>query len=165
MAGMSWRLGTSWLLPAHLLMVAITTVLVVTDFDHLRLPNRIVYPGTVAGFVLLAAGALLEGTSSALPRAILGGIVYFLGFLGVFLIARGQGFGFGDVKLAVMLGLFASYYSWPTLVIALFATAVLGGVPAIIMLALGKGGKTAIPYGPPMILGTWVAIVFPFYLS
>jgi leader peptidase (prepilin peptidase)/N-methyltransferase len=157
---MAWRLGTSWLLPAHLVMVAMTTVLVVTDFDHLRLPNRIVYPGTVAGFALLTAGAVLESATGALPRAILGGVVYFAGFLSVYLIARGQGFGFGDVKLAVMLGLFAAFYSWRTLVMAMFVTAVLGGVPAIVLLAMGKGGKTAIPYGPPMIAGTWLAIVF-----
>jgi leader peptidase (prepilin peptidase)/N-methyltransferase len=59
-----------------------------------------------------------------------------------------------------MLGLFAAFYSWRTLVMAMFVTAVLGGVPAIVLLAMGKGGKTAIPYGPPMIAGTWLAIVF-----
>lgn len=157
--GMAWRFGLSWDLPAHLVLVAVTTVLVVTDFDHLRLPNRVVYPGTALVTLLLGAGAAASGRGSDFGRGLLGAAAYFLLFLLVYLVAKGDGFGFGDVKLAVMLGLIATYQSWRSLVLSLFLTALLGGIPALVMLAMGRSAKTSLPYGPPLIIGTWLAII------
>jgi leader peptidase (prepilin peptidase)/N-methyltransferase len=43
---------------------------------------------------------------------------------------------------------------------AVFATAVIGGVIALLLiLAAGATRKTELPYGPPMILGAWVSIL------
>ena len=71
-----------------------------------------------------------------------------------------MGFMTAHVKLAPQLGLFAAFISWGTLAWAVFATALIGGVIAIAMLALGAAKmKTELPYGPPMIIGAWLAIV------
>ncbi len=45
---------------AFLAMVAVTAILIVTDLDHFRIPNRILYPGTAVCFVLLVAGELMD---------------------------------------------------------------------------------------------------------
>lgn len=145
-------------LAAHLLLVAVTTVLIVTDLDHMRIPNRILYPGGIACLVLLAAGALAENRPGNLVRGLAAGALYWMVFLVVWLSARGQGFGFGDVRLSALLGLFLGFHSWQLLAWGLLATALLGGIPAIVLLAQGKGRKTLLPYGPPLILGTWLAI-------
>lgn len=159
LAAVGWRVGAAWVLPAYLLWAAMTVVLLVTDLDHKRIPNRITYPGTPVAVLLLAVGALADGTIARLPRSLAGGLIYSAVLLVVFVAARG-GFGFGDVKLAVPLGVFATYPGWGQLVVAGFTTAALGGLVAIwALVAGGATAKTEIPYGPPMIVGAWIAVV------
>ena len=56
-AGMTRALGVNLVQGAHLAMVAVTAILVVTDFDHFRIPNRVLYPGGTACAALLALAA------------------------------------------------------------------------------------------------------------
>lgn len=158
MAAVGYSVGLRPVLAAHVLMVAVTTILIVTDFDHFRIPNRILYPGTVAAVGVLGASAIAEGLIGAFLRGLLGGVIYLSLFLAVYLAARGQGFGFGDVKLAFLLGVFAAFHSWQVLARGLFITALLGGIPAIVLLVMGRSRSTFLPYGPPLILGTWAGI-------
>lgn len=159
-AGLASTIGVRPLLIAHLAMVVVTTMLIVTDFDHLRIPNSVLYPGTLAGLILLGVGSAFETTWGPLLRGLIGAVIYFGLLFLVFLAARGEGFGFGDVKLAALLGLFTAFHSYRVLAWALIITAFLGGIPAVILLAMGKGKKASIPYGPPLILGAWSAIIF-----
>jgi leader peptidase (prepilin peptidase)/N-methyltransferase len=162
--GMAHTLGVSPVLVVHLLMVSLTAMLVVTDFDHFRIPNRLLYPGGLLCILALIGAAVIENRALGLRPAFLGGAGYFTLLLLVYLAARGEGFGFGDVKLAALLGFFAGFHSWRTLAYALFITSLLGGIPALILLAMGRSRKTAIPYGPPLIFGTWAAIIWSPYL-
>lgn len=158
LAGTGAVVGPVPTLPAFVVFAAVTLVLVVTDVDHKLIPNRVLYPGGAVAAVLLAAGAAAAGNAGALPRALLGAAGYFAAFLLVALVARG-GFGFGDVKLAALLGLFTAYVSVPTLLVAVFFTGLLGGVPAIVLLATGRARRgDELPYGPAMILGAWAAL-------
>ena len=151
--------GVSWVLIAYWWFVGVSFVLILTDLDHHRIPNRILYPGVVVGAALLGLGSVLEGELPAFGRGVLGGLAYFGFLLVVALIARG-GLGFGDVKLAVLLGLFAAYQSWGVLVVAAFAAVFIGGVVAIGLLIAGrKGRKDVIPFGPPMVVGAYLALV------
>jgi leader peptidase (prepilin peptidase)/N-methyltransferase len=153
-------IGESWVLPAYLWFAALTFVLSLVDVDHKRLPNRILYPGTVGGAILLAAGAMADGDISSLWRGLEGGAGYFALLLLVALLARG-GFGMGDVKLAFVLGLFAAFRSWESVGVAVFAAFVLGGVASILLLLLTKANrKDAIPFGPWLVLGSWLGIAF-----
>jgi leader peptidase (prepilin peptidase)/N-methyltransferase len=158
-AGVAWRLGWEWALVAYLFFSGMTVALFLTDLDHKRIPNRITYPGTLIAFGLLAAGSAGDGTAAALPRALAGAGVYAGILFVVYLVARG-GFGFGDVKLAVPLGLFLVFDAWGRLFVAGLVTAVIGAVIALGAVVLGRAGaKTEIPYGPSMILGAWVALI------
>lgn len=152
--------GIRWVLPAYLWFGAVTAVLVLTDLDHHRIPNRILYPGVLVGGALLAAGALLEGSPAAFLRALGGGAAFFLLLLGIALVARG-GFGFGDVKLGVLLGMFLAYLSWAALVAGVFLGFLAGGLAAIALLVAGrKGRKDPIPFGPAMVLGAWIGVAY-----
>jgi leader peptidase (prepilin peptidase)/N-methyltransferase len=67
--------------------------------------------------------------------------------------------GFGDVKLAGLLGAVLAYLSWRVLVVGAFGGFVLGAVAGVVVLATGRGGrKTALPFGPFMIAGALIAI-------
>ena len=154
-------IGLGFELVPYGLFLLLSSALIMTDLDAFRLVDRLNIPGTFVLVATLAVAALVEGASSALFRGLGGAAVYFGGASLVFLAVRGRGFGAGDVKLAVQLGLFTAYLSWGALGWSVFITAALGGVIALAMVAFGSAGlKSELPYGPPMILGAWAAIVF-----
>ena len=151
--------GTSWALIAYLGFLLLTMALVVTDLEAFRIVDRLNIPWSLALVAVIGAAALADGDLDRLWRGLLGAGSYFAGSSIVFLAVRGRGFGAGDVKLAVPLGLFTAYLGWSVLGWAVFGTAVIGGVVALIMVVSGSAGrKTELPYGPPMILGAWAAI-------
>ena len=159
-AGTYLVIGPVWVLPAYLLFIATTVVLVLTDLDHKRIPNRILYPATVVTVVLLTAGAAVDGTLAAVPRALAGGGVYFGLLLLIALAARG-GFGMGDVKLSFLLGILLGFQSWAALWSGIFLAFLTGGVVSLLLLITKrKGRKDAIPFGPPLIVGAWIALVW-----
>lgn len=150
--------GAVWVLPAYWWFVALGVVLTLTDLDHRRIPNRILYPGTVVAVVLLVGGAIADGDLGALGRGLAGGMAYFGFLLAVAVVARG-GFGFGDVKLAFVLGVFTAYRSWGTLAVAVFAAFLVGGLVSIALLAMRRADrKTAIPFGPALVAGALLAL-------
>lgn len=148
------------LLPAYLLAAAASVVLLITDIDHKLIPNRVLYPTTAITLALLAVGALAESRTDRLLPALIGGAGYFAALFFVYLVARG-GFGFGDVKLAFVLGAVTAFQSQRTVLLAVFFTGVIGGIPAIILLLSRRAkGSDEMPYGPPMLAGAWAALVF-----
>ncbi len=152
--------ASAWLVPGYSVFALVTVVLVITDLDHKLIPNRVLYPGGGLAVILLAVGAVFAGELASLPRAAAGGLAFFGLFFVVALVARG-GFGYGDVKLAALLGTFAAFDSWRTLLISVFFTGVIGGVPAIFLLALRRARpRDEIPYGPAMVAGSWLALAF-----
>ena len=100
-AGASYLVGTAWSLPAYLWFVSVTVVLGFIDAGHRLIPNRILVPGTVVGFLLLAGAATLEGRLGDIPGALAAGIGYFATLLVPALLTRGA-IGMGDVKLAFL---------------------------------------------------------------
>lgn len=150
--------GVTWLLPAHLVFIGLTTVLTVTDLDEKLIPNRVLYPGTAVVAILLAVGAVAEDRVGDLGRGALAGTAFFAVLLVVALLSRG-GFGMGDVKMAVVIGLVLGFWGWRVLAQGLFLTGIFGGIPALWLMATGKVGKgDELPYGPAMILGAWAAL-------
>lgn len=151
--------GWSWTLPAYLVFAAVSVVLMITDLDHKLIPNAVLYRGGAVALALLALGALLDGDAGRLPTSILAGVGYFAVLFVVAVVARG-GFGFGDVKLAAMLGPFVAYQGFEAFLLSVFFTGVLGGLPAILLLITRRAGfGDELPYGPAMILGAWMALL------
>lgn len=148
------------LLPAYLLVAAVSIVLLITDIDHKLIPNRVLYPATAVTVALLVVGALAESRADRLLPALIGGAGYFTTLFLVYLVARG-GFGFGDVKLAFLLGAVTAFQSQRTALLAVFFTGIIGGIPAIVLLVSRRAkGSDEMPYGPPMLAGAWAALVF-----
>jgi leader peptidase (prepilin peptidase)/N-methyltransferase len=145
-------------LPGYLVFVAAGIALAAIDLDVLRLPNAIVYPTYVALALLLGGGSLLEGSVEPLIRAAVGGAVLFAFFLALAL-AYPKGMGFGDVKLAGVVGAVLGFLSYPAVLIGAFAAFVIGALAGVaLMLARGANRKTALPFGPAMISGALVAL-------
>ena len=134
-------------------------VLTVIDLDHKLLPNRVVYPMFVAGWIGIAIDALVRGRAGELIDAGIGALIFGGFFLLVALIVP-AGMGGGDVKLAFVLGTFLGYAGGPGVVlVGMFLSFLVGGVLGIAVMAIGKGGrKTQIPFGPFLALGTTLGI-------
>ncbi|BDZ49061.1 prepilin peptidase [Frondihabitans sucicola] len=143
---------------AFLYLAAISVALGLIDVDVHRLPNAIVLPSYVAGVVLFTAAAVLSGEWDSLIRGLIGLAVLWVAYAGMALAYPG-GMGFGDVKLAGVLGLYLGWLGWGPLIVGAFAAFLLGGLFSLILLGTKRvGRKGGIPFGPWMLVGAWVGI-------
>ena len=91
-------------------------------------------------------------------RAVLGGLVLFLAYF-LMVLAYPTGMGWGDVKLAGVLGTYLGWLGWGVLAVGAFSAFLLGGLFALSLILSGRAGrKSGIPFGPWMLLGTGVGI-------
>jgi leader peptidase (prepilin peptidase)/N-methyltransferase len=152
------RFGLAWELPAFLFLAAAGVLLAVIDLQHHLLPNRVVLPSIAIGAVLLLVAALAEQDRDALLRAVLGSVVLFVVFLVLALISP-SGLGFGDVKLAALLGLYLGWLGWGAVVVGGAAGFVIQALLALGLLVSRRiGPRGELPFGPAMLLGALVAI-------
>lgn len=127
------------------------------DYDFMIIPNRLTYPGMILGLAF-AIPMQYFGMLRALHGAIVAMLVLgFMFFLGRLLFKR-DSMGFGDFKLAAVIGLFTGpFWTMVALVIAVFSGGIIGGI----QLALKKK-KTGqeVPFGPFLSLGGLAVIFF-----
>ncbi len=156
----AWRFGLSWDLPAFLYFAAIAVALAIIDLDVKRLPNVITLPSYVVAGLLLLLPAVLDGSWDTYLRAWLGAVALFIFyFLLAFIYPAGM--GFGDVKLAGVIGLYLGWLGWGSLMVGAFLGFLLGALIGIAMMVGGKAGrKTAIPFGPFMLAGALIAVIW-----
>ncbi|WP_349866577.1 prepilin peptidase [Leifsonia sp. WHRI 6310E] len=146
-------------LGAFLYLSSISVALALIDLDTHRLPDKIVLPAYVVGAVTLTAAAVIGGDGPSLLRAVIGAVSLFGLYLALALIRPG-GMGFGDVKLAGVLGLFLGWLGWSELIVGAFAAFVIGGGVAVVLVLVRRVGyRGGIPFGPWMVVGAWVAIL------
>jgi len=158
-AVMALRFGIDPVLPAYLYLAAVGLALALIDIDVKRLPDVLTLPSYVVVAALLALGALLGSDSGHLVRALLGGAAMYA-FYFALCFAYPAGMGFGDVKLAGVLGMATAWTGWGAWGVGLFAGFLLGGLWGIGLLVTGKGGrKSKVPYGPFMLAGALFAVL------
>jgi leader peptidase (prepilin peptidase)/N-methyltransferase len=132
------------------LMPAITVI----DIQHRIIPNRLMYPALIAFpvYILIAftAGGAVDPIRAALGFVIFGG--------GLFLVAAvSGGMGMGDVKLAALEGVTLGALGLRYVGVAAAAAILLGGLGGVVALLLGRGRRSAIPFGPYLAAGAVVA--------
>jgi leader peptidase (prepilin peptidase)/N-methyltransferase len=152
------RFGASWELPAFLFLAGVGVLLAVIDLQHRLLPNRIVLPSIAAAAVLLLIAALPGQEWPTFLRACAGGAVLFAVFLVMALISP-RGIGWGDVKLAALIGLALGWLGWGAVVVGAAAGFVVQAVVALFLLAGRRVGlRGELPFGPAMLVGALLAI-------
>ncbi|MCB7137583.1 prepilin peptidase [Cellulosimicrobium marinum] len=145
--------------PALALVAAAGVLLAVVDARTHRLPDAILLPAWAACAVLLGCATLATGDTDALVRATCGAAAGFTSYA-LLRLAHPPGLGFGDVKLAGLLGTALAWLGWSELVVGLVAPFVLGGFWAVALLALRRATRsTAVPFGPFMVVGAALAAV------
>jgi leader peptidase (prepilin peptidase)/N-methyltransferase len=147
-----------WLLPAYLIYLWTMILLTITDLDTKLIPNRILGPATLTGIVLLLAGHFAASAPGNLVDAAIGGAAYFAVLFILALVVKG-GLGFGDVKLAFVIGVFSGYLSLGHVLVTGIGSFLIGGFVAAFLLITRKSGrKDAIPFGPFMTTAAVVTV-------
>lgn len=149
-----WLLAAAWCCFA-----AASIALTCIDLGTHRLPDAIVGPAYLLAAGLLTATSAGSGDWAALGRGGTGMVLLGGGYCAVHLV-RPDGMGFGDVKLAGVIGLVTGYVGWGALAVGAFAAFVLAGGYSAVLLATGRAGRrSGIPFGPWMLAGGWVGLL------
>jgi leader peptidase (prepilin peptidase)/N-methyltransferase len=147
-----------WAVPAFAYLAAIGVALALIDLATHRLPNVIVLPSYPVLGVLLVLASAGTGDWSALLRAVIGGAALWAAYFAMCL-AYPQGMGFGDVKLAGLLGAALAWLGWGPFAVGAFGAFLLGGAFSIGLLLTRRATRgTGIPFGPWMIAGAALGI-------
>ena len=156
--GVTLRFGLRVALIAFLYFTAVAVALAFIDIDHHRLPNVLTLPSYGVLAALFAVDAGVTGEWGTFVRALIGMAALWT-FYFVLCLIYPAGMGFGDVKLAGLLGLVLGWVGYGPLILGAFVGFLVGGVFGIALIASKKGGrKTAVPFGPFMLLGAFVGI-------
>lgn len=159
-AAISWRFGCVWELPAYLVLAAGLVALGAIDLDNGMLPDKILVPLgiAVAGLLLLASGEYGEWHRALIALVCAAG--WFATFFLVNLLAPNW-LGFGDVRLAPVLGFALGWLGPAYVLVGFFAGDLVGAIVGITLIAMKRAtGNTAVPFGPFLALGCVVAILF-----
>lgn len=153
-------LGISLELPAFLYLGAAGVALALIDLDVRRLPNVIVLPSYLVAAALLLLPATFDGRWGDYARAVVGALLMYGGYF-LLVVVYPRGMGFGDVKLAGVLGFYLGWLGWGSLAVGAFLGFLLGGVLGAALMASGRANrKSAIPFGPFMLAGALLAVLF-----
>lgn len=152
------RLGWEWPLLFLVPLVPVLVALAVIDWRTHLLPTKVIWPTTVATVVLVVAAWTLTGDTDDLARAGWGFLIAYGTFYLLWFVYP-KGLGYGDVRLAGVLGLALGYLGWGELLVGLYAGFLLGGVGGGLLSVLRVVERKAFPFGPFMIVGALVGVV------
>jgi len=162
-AGLYWYYGLSAVFAVVAFYCCLFLVIAVIDLEHQLILNKVVYPAVVLALIvdlfLPQPGILtdiIEGPLAGVADGVVGGAIGFILLLIPALISP-RGMGWGDVKMAGLIGLVVGSR---LVFVALIIGIVLGGLVAgVLLLFKIRGRKEAIPFGPFLSLATIVTLL------
>ena len=159
-----WRLGLSPELPAVLAFIFGGVLLAVIDWKVQRLPTRIVYltfAGVGAG---LGFASLVEWDWVPLATAVAGAVLFANAFFLIwFVTSKFSGMmilGFGDIRLAAVLGLLLGWYGLEYVLYGAIAGHLLAVAVAVATCIYKRKLLLRYSFGPPLIAGTLAVVLF-----
>lgn len=183
-----------WAIAAIILWYFYAAVLIslaTIDFRHYLLPDRLIFPTMGISFLANLSFYFLSTTpNNAFPKfglnflgpyaniinvhfnpfisSLLGAIVLSAFLFLIYALSRGKAMGFGDVKLAALIGLMLGLVGGIAALVFAFVWGAI--ISLIIVLTTKKKLKDPVPFGPFLTLGVASVIflgeiVINFYLS
>lgn len=165
-----WRYGLSPELGVMLFYSCLFLIVFFIDLEHGLILNLLVYPAMVVALLLalfVPQRWLVQWLVAGVGNAALGGAVGFTIFFLIALASRG-GMGWGDVKLAGLIGLATGF---PLVLVSIFLAALCGGAVAVALLGARKKTRhQTIPFGPflasaALVTLLWGRDILTWYLA
>jgi leader peptidase (prepilin peptidase)/N-methyltransferase len=155
-----WKYGLTPELGAMMFYAALFTIIFMVDLEKGVILNKVVYPAMAVAVILGVLGIQPELTQwpvEGIANIAMGGGVGFLFFLVLVVASRG-GMGWGDVKLAGLIGLATGF---PMVLVTIVLGAGLGAIVGVVLMAVKKKGmKSRIPFGPFLSVATMVTLIW-----
>lgn len=161
--GAVWVVGLDWRVLPVLGLIPAGVAISAIDLRTLIVPTRIVWPA----FGLVVALSLVSTAIDGEVAWLLSALVCLLCLAGpLFLVwfALPRGMGFGDVRLAVLLGWTVGFYGGTEpvagvilAVCVLLAASVIGIVVGVVALG-ARGRKAKVPWGPSLFAASLLSI-------
>ncbi|TMB47855.1 MAG: prepilin peptidase [Chloroflexi bacterium] len=147
--------GTSsfWLLVIRSLFVLVLVQVIFFDFEHRLILDRVMFPSIVAALIVSLFG---DPWWLGIATGLGAGLLFVLIAVAGSLLFKTEAMGFGDVKLALFLGLLLG---WPYTVQALFYGMLLAGLAAVLVIIWRRSSKGTIAYGPYLAAGALIMLV------
>ena len=181
------RFDSDWVAIPPLILVTALIALSAIDLYVYRLPDLITFPAFGLSLVAIAGVSFAVDRTGAIPRALVGAVLY-CGILWIAHEIQPRGMGFGDVKLALLLGLHLGwvagtfYVGWAPVfrlvIYALLLGSLLGLVLGLAVAMLRRRdrdvlpdpeagtavatrvAKHSFPFGPALAMGTMIAVLY-----
>lgn len=142
-----------WKLAYFLFLTFIFVTISFYDILYQEIPDSLSLPT-----VVLAGLAGVFGHLHSLGSLGLGFAVPVAFFATLFLASRGRWLGGGDIRIGAIMGL---VLGWPNILVGLFLAYFIGSLFSAVGLATKKIHlKSAIPFGPFLFLGTYIAMIW-----
>lgn len=148
-------LDNSWVALPYVWLVVVLTAIAVVDLRIWLIPYWMPWLGAALGLVLISAVSVGLGVPGDILYAIGGGVGAFALFFVLWLAAPGK-LGFGDVRLALLLGMFLAWLHPLLPIYGLLFGSVLGLVMGLGAVLTRRDSR--FPFGPALALGAMCAI-------
>lgn len=157
----TWGLEERALVPVWVLFAGVGSWLTYVDWRTRYLPFLITAPLHLATLVLVALAALLLGDSATLVKGLIGNVAVFAVFLVIYLLGRrfGGAFGYGDVRLAGVIGLALGALGSAETLAGTYAGFGLGAVCGLVLSRLGVVDAKGFAFGPYLVVGAVLGVV------
>ena len=160
------KFGDDAVLPAFCILGATLVVQSWIDLETHRLPRKITMWGGGLGAIALTVAAIIDDEPERIWMAGLGAVIAVTIIGAIYQGSKmyygsAMGFGWGDVVLSPLLGMYLGWLNPGIVAPGLFFGFVIGAVVGIAAMAVTKGDRQmAVPFGPSLALGTVMAVFF-----
>ena len=158
-----WRLGLSPALPAALVFIFGGVLLAVIDWRVHRLPTKIIYYTLAGVFGGLVFASVVERDWVPLATAVIGGLLFANAFFLIWVFTtKFSGMmilGFGDVRLAALLGVVLGWYGLPFVLYGALAGHLLSVVVVAATCVHKRNLQLQYSFGPPLIAGALAVVL------
>jgi len=159
-AGAAIKFGAVPELAAYCVLFGGLVAISVADLRVRLVPRVILYPTLALMTLAFVAAAAVARHWHPLLDAAIGGAVCFAVFFVIWFIAP-RGMGFGDVRLAGLIGAGLGWLGFGQVFVGFLAAFVVGAVIGLVLMTVkGTGRKTALPFGPALAAGCVFGVLF-----
>lgn len=147
------------LLPAWAVFAGVGTWLSFIDLRTRLLPYALTLPLHVVVLVLVALASLVAQDRSIILKGLIGNLVLYGVFRLIYALGRwiSQPFGFGDVRIAGVIGLLLGALGAAETVYGGYAGFILGAVVGLGLYATGRiGRRDPFAFGPYLVVGAFL---------